>query len=272
MSSVQVLTTPKYAIEKAVENVVKTTLRPLINEITDEYGCHYAASGRYNMKSGQRERALLLSDNFGRKHNIGAFIATESMRPLILLECKFIRYDPHGRTGERICHAHSAIRKRYHSIRSSIAILAGSWSNSSLAMMKSHDINIFLIPFDLIVTILAEFGVDFEWGEKEKEKARGAWDSFNQLSEEQKDQIGEALIALIQDELLALIELILDDSVAREVDRIILELVSNLGEVKVFEFGSVEEAIEFLEQEGLEDVFITADSLTLFEPPPAYDV
>ena len=35
-----------------------------------------------------------------------------------------------------------------------IAILAGSWSGSSVAMMKSQDINLFIIPFDKITTLL----------------------------------------------------------------------------------------------------------------------
>lgn len=153
-----------------------------------------------------------------------------------------------------------------------MAILAGNWSNSSVAMMKSHDINLFLIPFDLISNVLSSFGIDFEWGEKEKEKAHDAWHKFNLLSEPQQDQIGEAMIDVVEEDLKGIIERILDDEVSRQVERVVLELVSNLGEVKVFEFESVEEAIEFLEQEGLENVFLTADSITLFEPPPTYEV
>lgn len=71
------------------------------------------------------------------------------------MEYKYIRYKKHNRDkGSWVCTAHNAIRRRYNSIRSSIAILAGSWSGSSVAMMKSQDINIFIIPFDKITTLL----------------------------------------------------------------------------------------------------------------------
>lgn len=273
MSDYRLVANPGSAIGEAIGASMEKALSNLITELADEYGCYYLKSGVQKTKSGRKAKKLLLADNFGNEYDIDGVLANESMQPLIIFESKYIRYKKHNRDkGSWVCHAHSAIRKRYHSIRSSIAILASSWSNSSVAMMKSSDINIFLIPFDFIIHTLAEHGVDFEWGEKEKQRAHDAWANYNQLSDAEKDQIGEAMIALVRDDLLVLIEQILDDSIPREIEKIILELVSNLGEVKIFEFDSVEEAIEFLEQEGLEEVFITSDSLTLFEPPPTYDV
>ena len=273
MSDYQTVANPGSALGEAIGSSMEKALSKLLTLIADDYGCHYLTSGVRKTKAGRRAKKLLLSDNFGNEYDIDGVMANESMQPLIIFESKYIRYKKHNRDkGSWVCHAHSAIRKRYHSIRSSIAILAGSWSNSSLAMMKSHDINIFLIPFDFISVELAKYGVDFEWGEKEKEKAHEAWNYYNQLSEDQQGKIGEAMISLIESNLLVLIEQILDDSLAREVEKIVVELASNFGEVKVFEFDSVEEAIDFLEQEGLEQVFLTSDSLTLFEPPPSYEM
>jgi len=79
------------------------------------------------------------------------------------------------------------------------------------------------------------------------------------------------MIWVIEDKLLERIEHILDETIEREVDRVVIELISNFGEVKVFEFDSVVEAIEFLEQENLELYFLVTDSVTLFEPPPTYE-
>lgn len=273
MSDYQTVANPGSALGEAIGSSMERSLAKLLTQFADDYGCYYMTSGVRKVKSGRKAKKLLLSDNFGNEYDIDGVMANEKMQPLIIFESKYIRYKKHNRDkGSWVCHAHSAIRKRYHSIRSSIAILAGSWSNSSVAMMKSNDINIFLIPFDFISAKLREYGIDFEWGEKEKDKAHEAWNKYNQLSEDQQDKIGEEMITLIESKLLGLIEQILDDSLMREVEKIVLELVSNLGEVKVYEFDSVEEAIEFLEQEGLEQVFLTSDSLTLFEPPPAYEM
>ena len=264
---------PGSALGEAIGGSMEQALKELLTQVADEYGCHYLTSGVRKTRGGTKVKKLLIADNFGNEYDIDGVIANESMQPLIIFESKYIRYTKHNRDkGSWVCTAHSAIRRRFHSIRSSIAILAGSWSKSSIAMMTSHDINIFLIPFDYILTVLKNHGIEFAWGEKEKEKAYEAWKRYNLLTEVEQASIGQSMIATVADELSSLIEKILDDSIEREIEKVVLELVSNLGEVKVYEFASVEEAIAFLSDEDLDSLFITGDSLTLFEPPPSYDV
>ena len=213
-----------------------------------------------------------MSDNFGNEYDIDGVLANQSMQPLIIFESKYIRYKKHNRDkGSWICNAHSAVRKRYHSIRSSIAILAGNWSGSSQAMMRSSDINLFLIPFDYICEVLSEFGIDFNWEEKDRDKAIRAWENFNKLNSEQKESVGIKMIDSIKDNLGTLIENILDDTVEREVNKVLVELISSLGEVKVYEFESISDALDFLQQDDLRDLFLTMDSYSLFEPPPKFD-
>ena len=78
------------------------------------------------------------------------------------------------------------------------------------------------------------------------------------------------MIEEIEEELCQLIDNILDDSLVRKVDRVVIELVSNLGEVRVFEFGTVEEAFDFLKSEDLRELFITSESFTLFDAPSSF--
>lgn len=79
------------------------------------------------------------------------------------------------------------------------------------------------------------------------------------------------MIDSIKDNLVTLIENILDDTVEREVHKVLVELISNLGEVKVYEFESISDALDFLQQDDLRDLFLTTDSYSLFEPPPEFD-
>ena len=137
-------------------------------------------------------------------------------------------------------------------------------------MMRSNDINI-LIPFNHICEILSEFDIDFNWEEKDRDKASRAWKNFNELNSEQKNSIGTKIINPIKDDIVILIENILDDTVEREVDKVLVELISNLGEVKIYEFGSVSDALDFLQQDDLRDLFLTMDSYSLFDPPPEFD-
>lgn len=263
---------PGSALGLAIGASMEQALQTLLEGIADQYGCYYITSGVRETKQGKKAKKLLMYDNFGNDYDIDGVIANAAMQPLILFESKYIRYKKHNRDkGSWLCTAHPAIRRRYHSIRSSIAILAGNWSRSSVAMMKSHDINIFLIPFHTIVQVLTPFGIDYNWGEKESAKIRAAWNRYNELTVEERNQIGFSIISAVENELIPLIAKILDDSVPREISKVSLELISSFGEVKIYEFGSVEEAIEFLQEEDLDMLFITLDSITLFDPPPMFD-
>ena len=139
-----------------------------------------------------------------------------------------------------------------------------------MAMLKSFDINIFLIPFEKICEFLSSYDIEFSWGEKDRDKAVIAWNKFSRLSSAQKSAIGRSMVNLVKRELQTLIVTILDDSIEREVDKVSIELHSNIGEVKTYEFDSVVEAIEFLNREEFKEVFITTDSDTLLDPPPNY--
>lgn len=260
---------PGSALGEAIGSSMEDALKKLLNEIADKYGFHYLTSGIRKTKSGERQKKLLMSDKSGNEYNIDGVLANQSMKPLIIFESKYIRYKKHNRDkGSWICHAHSAIRRHYHSIRSSIAILAGNWSSPSQAMMRSNNINLFLISFNHICGVLSELGIDFDWEEKDRDKAIRAWENFNKLNNEQKKSIGIKMIDPIKDNLVILIENILDDTVEREVDKILVELISNLGEVKVYEFESISDALDFLQDDDLKDLFLTTDSDSLFDPPP----
>lgn len=258
---------------QAIDGLLKLGQNELCQRLAEDMGYHYAGSGATAVtpfKSPNAAKPLIMFDEFGNRYPVGGFIADHRVSPLILFEARYARHDD-GKFITSVCCAHTAIRQRYHSIRSSIAILAGSWSKSSVAMMESHDITLFIIPFELICDLLGSYDIDFRWGEKEQSKAFAAWGKYNLLSADEKAQIGREMIQVIQERLTTRVGQILDESIERTIEKVVIELVSNLGEVKLFEFASVEEATEFLEQEGLEVYFVADDSLTLFDPPPQYD-
>ena len=243
-------------------------LNAFLTDLTEKVGYYFLSKSPLKNRQGKAKK-LLMYDAFGTAYNIDAVIANESMQPIILLEFKYLRYKKHNRDkGSWICTAHPALRRRYTSIRSSIAILAGNWSSTSLAMMRSFDINIFLIPFSRITSLLKTYGIVFDWDEKDRIGAQKAWETYLSLSDAEKQEIGEKIIQTIRHELETLILNILDESLEREVERITIELHSNLGEIKVQEFSTIEEAIEFLNQHELKTVFIESGVLTLFDLPP----
>jgi hypothetical protein len=258
---------PGSALGEAIGADMENALNVYLTTLVEEHGYHFITESPIPGK-----KKLLLHDSFGNLHNIDSVIANEQMQPIILLESKYIRYKKHNRDkASWLCTAHPAVRRRYASIRSSIAVLAGNWSLSSLAMLKSNEVNVFLIPFSLTCDLLRDFGIDFNWGEKERDKAVAAWKKYSALTDSEKATVGTAMIEPIKPDLRKLVLSILDDTADRKISEVVILLHSNLGEVKEYRFGSIREAVDFLNASELEGVFITTDSLTLFDPAPTFD-
>lgn len=259
---------PGSALGEAIGAEMEKALNTFLTSLVESRGYHFLSKSPVKNKNGKQKK-LLMYDVFGTAYNIDAVIANESMQPIILIESKYIRYKKHNRDkGSWICTAHPAIRRRYDSVRSSIAVLAGNWSSTSLTMMRSYDINIFLIPFARICDLLAKHDINFNWDEKDRETAKDAWNKYSALTVAQKSEIGVEMVNVVRDELETLVLSILDETLEREVNRITIELHSNLGEVKTYEFETIEQAIKFLNTVELKEAFISSDSITLFDPPP----
>ena len=258
---------PGSALGEAVGAQLEIVLNEHLDQFVDDFSCHLVTRGRENKKSGKAKK-LLLYDQFGTSYNIDAVIANESMQPLILLEYKYLRYKKHNRDkGSWLCTAHNAIRRRYTSIRNSIAILAGNWSRTSLAMMRSNEVNLFVIPFEHIVNFLHEFDIVFDWGEKDRDTAKDSWKKYEQLTAMQKRSVAEKMVALVKTELEVLIEKILDDQTPRQTKKITVEIHSNLGEIRYYEFPDTQSAIEFLEDFSIDEILDHANAFALFEKP-----
>ncbi len=256
------------AIGEAIGHYMELVIQEYINRFIERYPCHFLKETGYNAITGKTSKKLLLYDNFGNDYNIDGVITNESMQPLVLLESKYIRYKKHNRDkGSWICNAHSAIRKRYHSIRASIAVLAGSWSRTSLAMIKSYDINVFLIDFSLISKLLKEKGIDFEWSEKDYSKALLAWDKYSKLSEEEKYEIATKMVDSIKDNLFELLKTVLDDAKPKRVKHIVVEIYTTKGEIKTLKFDDMNDAISYLSDFSLDELFESASFVSVFDIP-----
>lgn len=268
----KIVTNGGSAIGEAIGHNMELILHEYIDKFLEDYHCHFIKETGYNPQTGKTSKKLLLYDNYGNDYNIDGVITDESMRPLVLLESKYIRYKKHNRDkGSWICNAHSAIRKRYASIRASIAVLAGSWSKTSLAMIKSYDVNVFLVPFEFISSLLREVKIDFEWEENDKDKAMLAWNKYQALPDAKKRCIAIKMVNLIKTSLLKFLAEILDDTKTREIKKVIVEIITNIGETRRYIFESREEAVEFLNRFSLDDEFDGASLLSIYDLPIVED-
>ena len=157
---------PGSALGEAVGALVETEVNRILRPIVEENGCVYITVGQPNLRT-LRPTKLLLKDASGNEYNIDSVIANSRMQPLVLIETKYIRYKKHNRDkGSWICTAHYSLRRTFPTIRKSIAVLAGSWSRSSLAMLESFDVSLFEVGFQKIVNTLLQYGIEFDWPKK----------------------------------------------------------------------------------------------------------
>lgn len=256
---------PGSTLGEALGALIEREVNRVLDPIATENGCAYIHVGRPNPRTGQPTK-LLLKDSAGNEYNIDSVIVNARMQPLVLIESKYIRYKKHNRDkGSWICTAHYSLRRTFPTIRKSIAVLAGNWSRSSKAMMQSFDVSLFEVGFSKIVETLAPYGVDIVWEEKQREKAKQAWQKWQQLNDAQYAEIARQLLSDIEPQLSQSLKETLDMAVPREVREVEITIETNLGESRRYTFESIAAALEFLEQFDEEAMLGNEDGLALWE-------
>lgn len=255
------------AIGEAIGRYMEIVVQEYIRDFLNPYPCQFITEIGKNPITGRESKKLLLTDTYGTKYQIDGVITTEDMCPLVLIESKYIRYKKHNRDkGSWICQAHNSIRQRFKSIRGSIAILAGSWSKTSLLMISNNDVNYFVIPLEFIIRLFAEKGIDIDWEEQERDKATAAWYRYEALETSDKMDIAYKMVDSIKEPLFEALSTLLDDTKPREIKKIVIEIKTSKGEVQRVHFSSRDEAVDFLYSLDLDTLFDESTFISIFEP------
>lgn len=245
---------PASALGEAIGTLLEKEIHHIFRPLAEAHGYIYVTTGLGN-KGTKQTAKLLLEDDDGNKYNIDAVIINRRFQPLVLIESKYIRYKKHNRDkASWICAAHSRLRQRYSTVRQSIAILMGNWSKPSKHLLESFDVSLFEVSFDDICNVLSEFGIDYRWAEKDRQKAQQSWMLFSSLPDNEKQKIGRRLIEKIREPLSQELSRVLDDSKPRKVKSVTLTVHSTYGETRVFSFTDLPSAIHFLKTKQEEEV------------------
>lgn len=259
------ITNPGAKLGQAIGEKMEQALDNKLRTLTDALGYHYLCSG--STIGGERKKSINLYDKHGIMYQVDSVIVNHDMQPLMVFESKYIRYKKHNRDkGSWICATHNAVRSRYHSIRKFVAILAGRWSAPSLAMMRSQNIVVYEVGFEAICRLLKNYNINFDWEERDRNSATHAYMSYEELSEEEKNEIGKQMIKDVIGPLSKIIENTLSPEFSEEIKKVALELHSNLGTIVEKEFDTVEDAIDFLDDVDV-SVFEVLDAVKLTDNP-----
>ena len=127
-------------------------------------------------KHGFRATSRRLRNSMDNLHEVDIVVEDVQEEPVILIEPKYLRYTKHNwDKGSRLCIAHYLLRRNYPTVRKSICVLAGNWTEQAKQFIHSFGIETYEIPFDTIVTALQGHGVEFEWHEQDRDAPVIAW-------------------------------------------------------------------------------------------------
>lgn len=259
------LANPGSTIGEAIGHLMEAEMHRILAPIAQERGYIYVSTGPVNKRT-KRPAKLVLVDDDGIQYELDAVIMNSRFQPLILLESKYIRYKKHNRDkASWICTAHTRLRRRFISVRKSIAILMGSWSSPSKQLLRSFEVDILEIPFANVVAALAKYGIVFDWAEKDKDTAMLSAQAFRSLSLEHLRAIALELLDTIQSDLIEAIRQSLDESSPRYVSAISVVVRSNWGETFTYNFQSLEDALKFLTAFNEQDDMDTSQGLNLLD-------
>ena len=183
-------------------------------------------------------------------YQIDAVISNADGQPVMILDPKYIRYKKHNRDkGSWLCVAHYNLRKTYPTIRKTTAVLAGNWSKTSLALIESFGIEVIVQGFATMVDILGDYGVEFDWAEKDRMTPTRSLHEFNTLSGDSKADLAHALTDAVMPRLTASVIDVLDgtgESVQSRVSEVEVLVKTDRHEMLLLQFGSVAETVSGL--------------------------
>ena len=193
-------------------------------------------------------RPAKLTNGSKNTYQIDVVIFDKDKNPVIMIDPKYIRYTKHNRDkGSWLCVAHYNLRKTYPSIRKSIAVLAGRWSEPSKALIKSFGVEILELPFGEMVEILSKWDINFDWNESDSAAAKKAWKRFDTLSDKERHKIALELTKGIVEHLKADIIRVLEtdlSSLPHRVSQVEVLLKTDQDETLLFTFNNVVSALQ----------------------------
>jgi hypothetical protein len=164
---------PGSALGEAIGALLEDEIHRILRPLAEASNCVYISTGISNASG--RATKLILEDSDGNGYNVDSVIINHRFQPLVLIESKYIRYKKHNRDkASWVCTAHTKLRERYSTVRKSIAILMGSWSKPSKRLLQSFEVELFEVTFDDICNVLAEFGINYRWAEKDRAQAEAS--------------------------------------------------------------------------------------------------
>lgn len=232
---------------EAVGHAVESQIHQIIQAVVAPHNLFVDIGGaRPGKRTGKK---LLMVNDTGTEYQIDLAVENRAGEPLILVESKYIRYKKHNRDkASWTCVAHYKLRTTYPSVRKSIAVLMGQWSEPSRKLMNSFGVELVVIPFSHLVQVLEGYGIEFDWPEDDNKIPKRAWTQWEKLAATTRSEIAQKILEPQADQIRKLIldAIQTEETQARNIEQVELLLRTVQGEYFVRKFKSAREAAIYL--------------------------
>lgn len=231
------------AVGKLIEDEIERILRPICQQ------CGYTYDRGGPRPDRRRGKTLSMVNASGNEYRLDGIIEKPDGNPVVLVESKYLRYKKHNRDkGSWTCASHYSLRKTYPTIRKSIAVLSGRWSDPSKAFLQSFGIELYHADFPLMCSVMSDFGIGFNWPEDDRETPDRGWQTYLSLSEVERKTIGTRLLDSIREPLASSIRTTLEsgEDWPQHLTEIELLLKTDRNEYFTQVFHSARDALQYL--------------------------
>ncbi len=236
---------PAHRLGQIIGDELEFAIRKPLQAIAEEYGLYLDYKHARPAHGGEKKVAW--RDSRGNTHDLDYVLEDGGSektlgRPRAFIETAWRRYTKHSRNkAQEIQGAIAPPAEIYRNYRPCLgAVIAGVFTEGSLAQFRSHEFNLAYCPYKTIMQAFASEGIDMSSNKAELQRKV---DAFDRLTPIQRERIAEEIRNLHADRFNPFFET-LRSCLKRRVEHIFVLTLSGTSR----RFDSIEDAVRFVSE------------------------
>ena len=240
---------PAHRLGQIIGNELEAAVRKPLLTIAQEFGLYLDYKHLRLARGGKKKVAW--TDSLGNTHDLDYVLEEGGSEktigdPRAFIETAWRRYTKHSRNkAQEIQGAITPLAETYQNYHPFLgAVLAGVFTEGSLAQFRSHKFNLVYCPYETIVQAFASEGIDVSSDEDtSEEELQRRVDAFDHLTQIQRERIAKEIRELHTDQFNTFFET-LRFCLGRHVKHIFVLTISGT----LHKFDNVTDAVRFVSE------------------------
>jgi hypothetical protein len=238
---------PGHRLGQIIGETLELAVGPVLADFAGKHGIYLDKHGPRPARSGKK---VTWTDALNNKHDLDFVLERGGTdhkigRPVAFIETAWRRYTKHSRNKAQEIQGAVLPLVAAHSRTKPFAgvVLAGVFTKGSLAQLESNGFGVLYAPYETIVAVFAQFGMDVDYDEDTPDEYLSTQTRvYDELDEAKRAALGQALRVAVKSEV--------DEFIAK-LSAAILRKISTISVLPLYgkqtDYSSVGDAIRFLE-------------------------